>query len=90
MSDEMITVKMPLDDVKDMRRMLAFEKIMAEDDYEKVADLHNGSAVGVARTVLYTEIEKFSRIIGFIDKALDDLTEKFRTAGVLGEEEEHR
>lgn len=86
MSDKIITVKMPLDDVKEIRRMLAFEKIMAEDDYEKVADLHNGSAVGAARTVLYTEMEKFSRIIGFIDESLDDL----RAAAALGKEEEQR
>ena len=84
MSDQMITVKMPLGDVKEVRRMLLFEKIMAEGDYENIADLHNGAAVGAARDVLYNEIENFSRIIGFIDEALDDL----RAAGALGKEEE--
>lgn len=97
MSDKMITVKMPLDAVRDVRGMLVFERIMAEGDYENVADLHNGSAVGAARDVLYTEIEKFTRIIGFIDEALGvsgdrtmtaSITEKLRAAGVLKQEEE--
>lgn len=86
MSDKMITVKMPLDDVMNVRGMLVFERIMAEGDYESVADLHSGSAVGAARTVLYAEIKKFSRIIGFIDEALDDL----RAADALGKEEEQQ
>lgn len=95
MSDKMITVKMPLDDVMNVRRMMVFERIMAEGDYENVADLHNGSAVGAARDVLYNEIEKFSRIIGFIDKALKVSNERMtlddlRAAGALGKEEEQR
>lgn len=95
MSDKMITVKMPLDDVMNVRVMLVFEKIMAEGDYENVADLHNGSAVGAARDVLYNEIEKFSRIIGFIDEALNVSDERMtlddlRAAGALGKEEEQR
>lgn len=97
MSDKMITVKMPLDDVWDVRGMLVFEKIMAEGDYENVADLHNGNAVGAARTVLYNEILKFERIIGFIDEALDaggerttndTIAEKLKAAGLLDKEEE--
>lgn len=95
MSDKMITVKMPLDDVMNVRGMLVFEKIMAEGDYENVADLHNGSAVGAARDVLYNEIEKFLRIIGFIDEALNISDERMtlddlRAAGTLGKEEEQR
>ena len=66
-------------------------------DYENVADLHNGAAVGAARDVLYNEIENFSRIIGFIDEALGvsgdrtmnaDLTAKLREAGALSKEEQ--
>lgn len=83
MNDQMITVKMPLDAVKDVRGMLVFERIMAEP-------------YGAARDVLYAEIEKFSRIIGFIDEALGvsgdrtmtpDITAKLREAGVLSQEE---
>lgn len=97
MSNKMITVKMPLDDVHEVRGMLLLERCIAERDYENVADLHNGSAVGVARDVLYAEIEKFSRIIGFLNEALGlsgdrtmtaSITEKLRAAGVLEQEEE--
>jgi hypothetical protein len=96
MSDKMITVKMPLGDVMNVRGMLVFERIMTEGDFEDVAALHNGLAVGAAREVLHEEVEKFSRIIGFIDESLDasgkrptinDLAEKFSAVGVLDQEE---